>query len=242
MSETHGQDGPRELLGAAAAAARAARRTRQGAWFPLLLLGLIIVGAAPFYRLNLPTPAPGGSGVLVSRREEPIIGGASEITDPRADWYWLIALVAGYGAIGLFYRWRAQRTGVAGRIWPYLVAGLLLFALLLMTGSEVPASVNLQRVLPWELTGRGLLPLITIGLGLFVLSWTERSLLLTALATVYLALAVVANLYDTENVFYRLGWISPWDYSNAPLPNLLLPAVPLLLGGALFALRTRRAR
>ncbi|HZU54578.1 MAG TPA: hypothetical protein VFA06_01790 [Actinocrinis sp.] len=240
MSETQEQDGPRELLSAAAAAARAARRTRQGAWFPLLLLGLIIVGAIPFYRLNLPTMAPGSSGVLVGRREEPIISG--EITDPRADWYWLIALIAGYGAIALFYRWRARRTGVAGRIWPYTVAGLLLFALLLTTGSEVPAPVNLQRVLPGELAGRGLLPLITIGLGLFVLAWTERSLLLAALATVYLALAVVANLYDTENLFYRLGWISPWDYENAPLPNLLLPAVPLLLGGAVFALRTWRAR
>lgn len=237
MSE---QNDPRELLGAAAAAARSARRTRQGAWFPLILLGLIIVGAAPFYRLDL--PAPHTSGLLVEYRDESLIGGTLLPRNAWTDWYWLIALVAGYCVIAVFYRWRAVRTGVAGRVWPYTVAGLLLFALLLLTGSEVPAPINLRRFLPLELSMRGLLPLITIGLGLLVLAWIERSVLLAALTAVHLGLAVLSNLYDTENVFYHLGWLSPWQYDDATLPNVLFPAVPLLLGGILFALRARHAR
>src|SRR6476660_571029 len=105
---------------------RATRRARRAIWFPLVLFGLILLGAAPFYR---PWP-PAGAGITV-RNIGPAGGylGGDFIGNAPA-WYWLIALPLGYAATAAFLRWRAGRTGVAGRIAPYVVAGLGLFAFL----------------------------------------------------------------------------------------------------------------
>ncbi|MDQ1645176.1 MAG: hypothetical protein QOJ50_1360, partial [Cryptosporangiaceae bacterium] len=57
--------------------------------------------------------------------------------------------------------------------------------------------------------------------------------------------AVLAAAYNVENLVFRLGW-SPrgdeWRYTD--LPNVLLPALVLLVGGGIAAvaqLRTRAA-
>jgi len=62
---------------------------------------------------------------------------------------------------------------------------------------------------------------------------------LTVIAVGYLALSLVASLYDIENVFYDLGWnLSP---AANGLPNVVLPALVLLLSGAgAWAVQRRR--
>jgi len=63
-----------------------------------------------------------------------------------------------------------------------------------------------------------------------VLAWAERSIALSVIAAGYLALSLIASLYDIQNVFYRLGWnLSP---AVSSLPNVVLPALVLLLSGA----------
>lgn len=78
---------------------------------------------------------------------------------------------------------------------------------------------------------RGLTPLITIAIGLFVLARSERSWPLATFAAAFLALALVASLYDMENVAYRLGLGSPGFQTN-----VIVAGVTLLLGGLGFGL------
>jgi hypothetical protein len=96
--------------------------------------------------------------------------------------------------------------------------------------------------MPGDLLIRGTFPLVLIGIGLCVLAWAERSIALTVIAAGYLALSLVASLYDIQNVLYRLGWtLSP---QAGLLPNVVLPALVLLLSGAgaRVVQRRRRAR
>jgi len=94
--------------------------------------------------------------------------------------------------------------------------------------------------MPGDLLARGTFPLVLIGLGLCVLAWAERSVALTIIAAAYLALSLVASLYDIENILYRLGWdISP---AISGLPNVALPALVLLLSGAGAWVVQRRRR
>ena len=231
---------PQELLDTAHKVASRTRRARQAYWFPLLVFGTIAAAASPFYRL---TPPSTGLWNAATQPTRLFVGGYYLPGNGRAaDLYWLIAMALGYSTVVLFYRLRARRTGVAGRVWPYAAVGLGLLALLVLTGSEVPPAINLSRLLPLEAMSRDLAPLLIIALGLAVLAWSERSAALAWFAAFYLALAVVANLYDMQNVFYRVGWLSPDQYAYANLPNLLVPALTLLLGGGLFALRARWTR
>jgi hypothetical protein len=73
---------------------------------------------------------------------------------------------------------------------------------------------------------------------------TRRSWALAIITLVYTGAALLASLYDVENVLYRLGW-NPGS-TGAPLaalPNVLLPALVLLAAGAgAFLLRPRPGR
>ena len=227
-----------ELMESTRAATRAARRARQAYWFPLLVFGCIAAGATPFY-------------VTPSVPFEVISGNGSETTlffydvflpgqGTAADLYWLFALIAGYAAVLLFYRLRARRAGVAGRVWPALAVGAGALVLLLLTGSWVPAAVSPDRVLPLDFFVRGLVPLVVIGIGVLALAWSERSAGLLAFGLCFLAVTAVANLYDLENLVHRMGWDLSYRYDF--LPDLLLPAAVLLLGGVGFLLRARLRR
>lgn len=88
---------------------------------------------------------------------------------------------------------------------------------------------------------RGLTPLITLAIGLFVLARCERSWPLATFAVAFLALALLANLYNMENVVYRLGL-----GSHGSQVNIIIVGAVLLLAGAGFGLaglaRCRRVR
>ena len=72
-----------------------------------------------------------------------------------------------------------------------------------------------------------------------VLAWTERSLPLAIIAAVYLALALVANLYDLENIGFRTDVMFPGR--DDALPTLLLPGAVLLVAGGVATLWRRDA-
>jgi hypothetical protein len=91
---------------------------------------------------------------------------------------------------------------------------------------------------------RGTLAFLIIAAGLWVLAWAERSRALAVIALVYTGTALLASLYDTENILFRLGWDpgrSAFAWQLTALPNVLLPAAILLAAG-LGAFVTQRGR
>jgi hypothetical protein len=114
----------------------------------------------------------------------------------------------------------------------YLVIGFVLLALALVIPvlADHDSHSPLRLLMPGDLLIRGTFPFMIIAVSLCVLAWAERSIALTIIAATYLALSLVASLYDIENVLYRLGWnLSP---AVSGLPNVVLPALVLLLSGA----------
>ncbi|HEV2635769.1 MAG TPA: hypothetical protein VGX23_11520 [Actinocrinis sp.] len=235
-----------ELLGAAEEVGRRTRRARQGYWFPLVVSGLLVAGACPFYVVDGDARLDPGFGMTITGVERsPIFQGGGPIFHGGwdASIYWLIGLTVGYGAVVLFYRLRARRIGVAGRIWPYAAVGMGLLGFLLLVGNARYVGVQVPGFVPADLflmEGRGLFPLLVIAVGALVLAWSERSLPLGVFGLCYLAVALLANLYDIGNAF-GFPWLRMGIYSD--LPNLLAPAAVLLLGGvAFFLVQVRQGR
>ena len=73
---------------------------------------------------------------------------------------------------------------------------------------------HLHVLWPGDLVLRGTFPFVIIAAGLWVLAWAERSRALTVIAAVYTATALLASLYNIENVLFRLGW-SPREVDEA---------------------------
>jgi len=83
-------------------------------------------------------------------------------------------------------------------------------------------------------------PLMIISIGLLALAWSERSWLCTTIAVLFTAAAVLANLYDMEDVFTRFGQSIYRPGQLVVFDNLLLPGAVLVLGGVVGWLVTRR--
>jgi hypothetical protein len=232
-----GSEGPAELLGEVRAIRRKARLARHAYWFPLVLFGLLTCASVPFYIQHVPsrpgtvvaasTPGPlalqsaylGGFGLLRAARGLP--------------YYWLGAMLVGIAATVIWYRWRGNRVGLRTPARGYLITGLAIVALALLVplASEHLAGADRFLLMPGDLVVRGTFPLVLIGLGLCFLAWAERSVGLAVIAAVYVALSLVASLYDIENLYYYVfgSGLSP---DASALPNVLLPAVVLVLSGA----------
>ena len=125
---------------------------------------------------------------------------------------------------------------MAGRALPYVLAGVAFLGLAVLASPAVWAGVGpLHGVgLPGDLTTRGLLPLLVLALGLLVLAYSERSAALAGFAALFLAVALVSNLYDVENRTPSIDWTPSEAWSL--LPNLWLSGLTLLLGGLGFGL------
>jgi hypothetical protein len=202
----------------------------------------------------LPGPPGGGTGVVSAGSPLPVLGGYGGFTVQRSlGYYWLAALLGGLLLTLLWYRWNARRVGLATPARGYLVttAVLTVLALVIPPLSQVrsPGWLSWLRYLgvlwPGDLVLRGTFPFVIIAAGLWVLAWAERSRALAVIAAVYTATALLASLYNVENVLFRLGWNpSGNDWSLTSLPNVLLPALVLLAAGAgaFAAQRPHRAR
>jgi hypothetical protein len=211
------------LLAELKALRRRARAERHAYWFPLVLFGLLTCAA------------PGGPSM-------PILGGFTGFAVQRyLGYYWLAALLGGLLLTLLWYRRNAGRVGLATPARGYVVttAVLTVLALVIPPLSQVRSPrwlswlQHLQVLWPGDLVVRGTFPFVIIAAGLWVLAWAERSRALTVIAAVYTATALLASLYNIENVLFRLGWNpSGSDWSLTSLPNVLLPALVLLAAGA----------
>jgi len=238
------QDGhpadPGELLGEVRAIRRRARLARHAYWFPLVLFGVLTCASLPFYVRHFPT----GRGLIAARLSlflpGAYLGGLGLRTPVATAYYWLGAILFGIAATAVWYRWRGNRVGLRTPARGYLITGLVLLALALAIPLISGRGLGLPLIWPFAFVTRGTFPLVLIGLGLCFLAWAERSVALAVIAAVYLTLSLVASLYDIENVFYRLGWnLSP---AASALPNVLLPALVLLLSGAGAWVVQRRQR
>jgi hypothetical protein len=224
---------PEQLLRQARDARRRARRARHAYWFPLVLFGLLTCASIPFYVEQFPRRSV-TYGVTGPARyfNSDYLGGFGFVTGPYLGYYWLAAMLAGLAATAVWYRFRGDRVGLRTPSRGFVITGLVLLVLaLLIPLAAARGGVGpLFFLMPGDLLVRGTFPLVLIGIGLWVLAWAERSVALTVIAAGYLALSLVASLYDIENVFYRLGWTLNPQVSR--LPNVVLPALVLLLSGA----------
>jgi hypothetical protein len=100
---------------------------------------------------------------------------------------------------------------------------------------------HLRLLWPGDLMVRGTFPFVIIAVGLWALAWAERSRALAGIAAIYTGTALLASLYDIENLLFRLGWNpAPGESDLTSLPNVLLPALVLLVTGAgAFAVQRR---
>jgi hypothetical protein len=239
-----------ELLSELAAMRQRTRSARHAYWFPLVLFGMLICAASPLY-VSAANPRPGfyasavggplGFGGPLVLGGTPVGGSAFYL-----GWYWLVALVGGYLLTLLWYRWHARRAGVQTPARGYLITGVVLTALAVVI-PPLSVGVNQLRwlwtILPGDVWIRGTFAFLIIAVGLWVLAWAERSLALVITAALYTGAALLASLYNVENVLFRMGW-NPGrgDLPLAVLPGVLLPSVVLLVAGAVAFVAQRRVR
>jgi hypothetical protein len=89
---------------------------------------------------------------------------------------------------------------------------------------------------------RGYAALLVIAAGLLALARLERSILLGAVGLVFTGGALLVNLYNIANLYYRLGWYTDRAQPQVAVwQDLLLPAVILIVGGVLAVLSGRSA-
>jgi hypothetical protein len=226
---------PAAVLREVGALRRRARADRHAYWFPLLLFGFLTVGALPLYVERLRCDS---SGLCVTaagpgRRVLFVLGGAVLSESSLIGWYWLAALLIGGLATVWWYRWRAHRRGVQGRVGLAVLVGFVTLAA--MFGGVL----SWFGPYPWVLANlHGTGAFLVIATGLLALAWLERSVWLTVSAVVYAIATGLAIFYDVDNVSYLMGLHLPSRYWQ--WPNVLLPALVLLVGGGIAAVAGRR--
>jgi len=239
--------GPGLLLADLARLRRQTRTARHAYWFPLVLFGLLTCGAAPLYVAAAPAPPVALVTAPAQRGPELLSGLPIGAAGFYVGWYWAVALVGGYLLTVAWYHWHARRAGVRTPARGYLITGVALTAAVLVIPPLTRWVPGLALVwLPFgDVWIRGTLAFLIIAIGLWVLARAERSRALAVIALVYTGAALLASLYNVENIVFRLGWNpggSALAWRLTVLPNVLLPAAVLLVAGcgAFLARRGRR--
>lgn len=266
--------GARQWVGEIEHLRRRVRTARQGSWFPLAVLGLVITASTPLYRsptmqaqLGLPAdvvfrPRPGSHPASLPNASAPCVVVHGVVYTPcsgggHASWsaffpaglgtaspraialYWLIALPLAYLLIAWWYRRRAQRLGASTAPIAYVATAIALVAFMVVTSAGALSALGLGRGTGLftfgDLGVRGLVPLLTVSLGLFVLAYCERSRALAGFAVSFLALSLLVDLYDLENVVARLGLVV------GPEIGVFVAGVYLFAAGLAFGFAHRRA-
>jgi len=215
---------------------RDARSARHAYWFPLALFSMLTFLAVPFY---VPPHVPPGISVGGAASSVPLLSGAPGLlVQNYLGNYWLVALFGGLALTLVWYRRHARRVGMRTPSRGYVITMTVLTGLtvILPLLAQLPGLGFLLMPLPGDLTIRGAFPFLIIAAGLWVLAWAERSVGLAVIAAVYTGTALLASLYNIENELGRLGW-----NASSGVPNVLLPAIVLLIGGAIaFAVQRRQ--
>ena len=240
---------PEELLSDLARLRRQARSARHAYWFPLVLFGLLTCASVPFYGYDVTQFAP-GAAVMRAASPPTLLGG--ELAGRNGlflGWYWALALVAGYLLTYAWYRRHQRRVGISTPTRTFTITGIMLAALaflgpLLVANLSFPyAPVGFPIGDLWV---RGTFAFLIAAAGLWVLAWAERSRALALITLAYTGAALLASLYNVDNLLYSLGWNPGYGSASARLmmlPNVLLPALVLLAAGTgAFFLRPRPGR
>jgi hypothetical protein len=225
---------PHELLSATRELTRRVRITQRGTGFPLLVLGVVTLLAAPFERYG-----------HVARTCESNHPAGTTVCSLYPSWlfvYWPVALTLAYVAIAAMAIRRSLQRGVGTRIKPYVVAGVVLaLALTAITIWIAHNPTAHQEFLGGRVIGRTQLstyvlrlvsPAAAIGLALLVLSRVERNWTLLAFAFGYLIIVVGA---------INFGWDIPRSSHWVFLPHLVILGGVLIVGGICFLVAERRA-
>lgn len=227
------QDAPASLLSEVGRLRKQARLTRHAYWLPLVLFGLVIGGSAPFYV----EPIPAHSEPVMWTPVGTLAGLNGMFTTDQTALaiYWLFAIGAGLYLTRLWYLRHGRRVGLMTPARGVVIAGVIVSALVIL----LPA----LQLLPGDLEVRGTLPFLIIAATLWVLARAERSRALAVVAALFTATALLASLYNIENVLFRLGWTPTlYQMRYSSLPNVLLPALILIAAGTVAFLVQRRRR
>lgn len=203
-------------------------------WLPLLLFGLVICGSLPFYERLKPShhglvrvPAP-----ISCRPGQPCHISASVVhltVVTALGWYWQVAIPVAVVLTVLWYRWRANRTGLRTPARGFLITGLVLGELALL----VSLLVSAQSARPDDLylDTRHIVSLLVIAAVLWVLAWAERSTALAVIIAVFLAVALPVGYSIGGGI--AGGTTGAADLSLATMRLLgLVPALILLIAAA----------
>ncbi|MGI8418809.1 MAG: hypothetical protein ACR2P2_21955 [Nakamurella sp.] len=181
---------------------------------PLVLLAAVVIGGI----------------VITLIKADP---GGMYFADPVRLAYWAIASLVAFALMILIARHQGYRTGIWVDRGALVKAGVVALAIV------VVAVLGGVGFLPGDLTLRGNLPLLALTVGILVWAYRERRPGLWVLAILLVPLTLLANLYNMENVLFRLGM--PLFDNADQVVNLGVVAVALLVAAGVFALSHRRA-
>lgn len=221
----------REVLAEVEAARRRARAARPHTWLPLVVLAVVVFAAMPLY-VQRPVGEQWSGSSQLSR-----LSGFGQLQHPTAAAvYWLVVVPVVYAVIAAYLVRRGARSGVRVRAAHVTVSGLVLFIVLVVAVVVVPQ----MRLLPGNLTIRGLTPLLAIAMGVMAWGALDRDRTVLGIGVLTLAGSLVANLYNPENMILAQG--IDFDYQYSLLLNLAIPALILAIGAAVVAVRDRAPR
>ncbi|WP_441249385.1 hypothetical protein [Kitasatospora sp. McL0602] len=229
---------PHEVLAALGDLTRKVRAAQRDAWFPLLLMGALTLGAIVVGRLTFSIRTVNCLPDLASTGADAGIG--CTLTKQGSPLYWVLGLTLAYAATAYFYTRRSRNRGVGTPIRPYVLAGVGIAVLLAATafwGTQegapgAPVHIWGMQVSPGSGLSTSLMQLTggaaCVGLPLLVLSWLERNRALLLFTLVYL----LVELAPIDTGWAGIDATSPWS----ALPRLAVPGAFLLLGSLGFAL------
>lgn len=235
---------PHEVLAGLRDLTGRVRSAQRGTWLPLLLFGVLTLGGILVDRFTFSVhtvsscPAgPGSAGAVPT---------GCTVTRQGSAVYWTLGIAVVYAATAWFYIRRSRNRGVGTPVRPYVLAGIVLVALVAATsfwgtrhgmpqpgapldfwGLQLDPASGLTQFL-MQFTGAA----ASVGLPLLVLAWVERSRALLLFTLAYLAI----ELAPLSTGWAGIGTTSPWS----GLPRLVVPAVFLLLGALGFAVTQQR--
>jgi FtsH-binding integral membrane protein len=197
------------------------RPTGRRWWFPLAVFGVLTLAPCPLY----PNRAGGGLDFVSTRflRLTDAFGGDFTGHPTAIAFYWLAALIAGFLATGLWYRYQDEHPGLRRPVPAFVITGIAITAALVVA-AYVPV---LTSVVLWMGLG-GTSGVLVIGIALLVLARLERSWPLAGIAVLAVAVAALVTTYDVDNLLFRIG-IPGGSWSQAT--GIVLPGLVLLLSG-----------